>query len=108
MEIPLWARACFTQLAKNAVATRPLLYAGSSHEPKKIQSLILMNLGKALSLAGLASDPTVTPLSIRNTAGRRAYESGGIEAAANLLGLEDFNSVAREIGLRPHLPTRKK
>jgi hypothetical protein len=108
MEIPTWARSTFSSLLVNADPARPILYGGDSVDPGKIQSLILMNINKVLALAGLAHDPAVKPLSIRNTTARRAYGSGGIEAAAELLGMQDFNSVAREIGIKAHLPARKR
>ena len=88
MEIPTWARSTFSSLLVNADPARPILYGGDSVDPGKIQSLILMNINKVLA--------------------RRAYGSGGIEAAAELLGMQDFNSVAREIGIKAHLPARKR
>jgi integrase len=67
-----------------------------------------MVVRKALVRAGLGEDPTVTPLSVRNTAGRRVYDERGLEAAAAFLGHQDLMSVAREIGVREHRPTRQR
>jgi hypothetical protein len=89
-------------------ATQLLLYTGNSTVPNKIQSSILMTVNKVLEDAGLAGDPPVKPQSVRNGAARRAYNDGGIEAAAGLLGIRDLNGVAREIGVRPHLPQRQR
>jgi hypothetical protein len=108
MEIPRWAQTTFDALLENAHPTLPILYGGTQVNPVKIQSLILMNVRKALILAGLANDMTVKPLSIRNTAALRAHESGGLEAAAKLLGSQNFDSVAREIGIKEKLAVRKR
>jgi len=108
MQIARWAQSSFTELVSHAQPDELLLYGGTSEEPTKIQSLILMNVGKALATAGLAGDPTVTPLSIRNTAARRIHDSSGLEAASAFLGHKDFDSVAREIGIRPHLAKRSR
>jgi hypothetical protein len=108
LDVPSWCQPAMTQLAKSVDATRPLLYGGRKNGHSAIQSAILMNISNVLKDAGLGSDPSVKPLSIRNTAGRRACEAGGLEAAARLLGHDDFSSVAREIGLRPHAPVRER
>jgi len=94
-----------TKLKILAQATGPddlLLYDGSATTASKIQSSILMSVSNTLQRAGLSQDPSVRPLSIRNTAGRRAYDVGGLEAAASLLGHDDFTSVAKKIGIRSH------
>jgi hypothetical protein len=108
LEIPTWARTAFDQLLIGAENDRPLLYTGNSVDTHKVQSSILMTINKVIDDAGLAGDPTVKPQSIRNSSARRAYESEGIEAAAALLGISDFNSVAREIGIRAHLAPRSR
>lgn len=108
IEIPLWARPSFARLVPNTPFDAPILYTGASNDPTKVQSAILMSANKALAKAGLGDDPTVKPLSIRNTAARRAYETSGLEAAAQFLGHGDFTSVAREIGLRDHLLVRER
>ena len=106
LEVPAWCQVAISELATSIDATRPLLYGGSKTDPADIESAILMNISNVLKDAGLRGDPSVKPLSIRNTAGRRARELGGIEAAAKLLGHDDLMSVAREIGVRPHTPVR--
>ncbi len=108
LEIPRWAQLHFVQLLERTPHDALLLYTGKATDPAKIQSAILMSAGKALAKAGLAHDPTVQPLSIRNTAARRVYEAHGIEAAATFLGHDDFMSVAREIGIREHMPSRQR
>lgn len=100
LEIGDWASGKFETLSKATSPEDLLLYAGSATTPAKIQSSILMNVTSTLNYAGFGADPTVRPLSIRNTAGRRAYEEGGLEAAAALLGHDDYNAVAQKIGLR--------
>ncbi len=108
LTVSSWATSKFKTLAE---ATEPddfLLYAGSASTTNKIQSSILMSVTDTLQRAGLSQDPTVRPLSIRNTAGRRAHDEGGLEAAAVLLGHDDFNSVAKKIGLQRHAPVRKR
>lgn len=108
LEIPAWSRAAFAQLTQGAPFESLLLYGGTSSDEGKIQSSILMVAGKALAKAGLSGDPTVKPLSIRNTAARRVYEANGLEAAAAFLGHADLMSVAREIGIREHRPARMR
>lgn len=108
MEIPAWACSAFATLVAHSKPTELLLYNGNSNENLKIQSSILMGVKKVLTQAGLGDDPTAKPLSIRNTAARRVYESGGIEAAARFLGHDDWMSVAKEIGIRKHLTARKR
>jgi hypothetical protein len=67
-----------------------------------------MRLRKVLTVAGLGGDPTVKPLSIRNTFGRDHHDrTGDLLGTAALFGHEDLMSVAREIGLRPH-PLRQE
>ncbi len=108
LEVPTWARASLTRLADGAPSDSLLLYGGRSNDPGKVQSSILMVVRKALVRAGLGEDPTVTPLSVRNTAGRRVYDGHGLEAAAAFLGHQDLMSVAREIGVREHRPARRR
>ena len=108
LEIPAWAGTAFATLVAHTEPTELLLYSGNSNENPKIQSSILMGVKKVLTQAGLGDDPTVKPISIRNTAARRVYESGGIEAAARFLGHDDWMSVAKEIGIRKHLSARKR
>jgi integrase len=104
-----WCVAAVTKLLACPVAGRPLLYGGNSKDPAKVQSCLLMAVGAVLRDAGLAEDPTVKPLSIRNTFGRAIHDAGGgIEAAAAALGHDDLMTVAREIGLRPHKPARSR
>ena len=108
LPVPNWARPSISQLATGAPSDSLLLYGGRSTDPDKIQSSILMVVRKALVRAGLGDDPTITPLSIRNTAGRHVYDAHGLEAAAAFLGHDDLMSVAREIGVREHRPTRMR
>lgn len=109
LDIHSWCRPAFTAAVEHQAAGPRLLYQGNSATHATIQSAQLMAVGTVLADAGLAGDPTVKPLSIRNTAGRHAYETAGrsIEAAADLLGHDDLMFVAREIGIRPHRPTRR-
>lgn len=106
LQIGDWATGKFETLFQATGPNDLLLYAGSATKPEKIQSSILMNVANTLKYAGIGADPTVRPVSIRNTAGRRAYEKGGLEAAAALLGHDDFNSVAQKIGLQSRKPVR--
>lgn len=109
LEIPAWSRPAFkTDVAAAVTANRRLLYKGKSDEAAKIQSSVLMGVHSVLCDAGLGSDPTVRPLSIRNTFGRAVYDTAGIEAAAQALGHDDWMAVAREIGVRPHAPVRQR
>lgn len=108
LAINSWATSRLNILAD---ATEPgdlLFYDGSATTPNKIQSSILMNVSNTLWRAGLSQDPTVRPLSIRNTAGWRAYKKGGLEEAAKFLGHDNYTSVAKKIGLRAHAPARKR
>ena len=79
---------------------RPLLYDGRSEDPHKVQSTILMTVGKVLRLSGLAGDPSVAPRSVRlGAALERWHTTGSIESAAGLLGLTDLGKVQRQLGL---------
>lgn len=106
LQIGKWASGKFETLSEATSPEDLLLYAGSATKQERIQSSILMNVTSTLSYAGIGADPTVRPLSIRNTAGLRAYEEGGLEAAATLLGHDDYNSVAQKIGLQARKPVR--
>lgn len=108
LEVPPWARASLTRLCAETDPEAPLLYGGRSRDAGKIQSSILMVVRKVLIRAGLGNDESVTPLSIRNTSARRVYDAHGLEAAAHFLGHHDLMSVAREIGIREHLPARRR
>lgn len=109
LDLPAWCRPTYTRLLAGPTGDRPLAYGGRSDDQQKIQSCLLMDVGAALKDAGLAGDPTVKPLSIRNTYGRAVHDAGGgIEGAAAALGHDDLMSVAREIGIRPHKPARKR
>lgn len=100
-----WCRPAFTEQLGKVSAGASLLYGGHSESRAGIQSAILMHLSKAVFRdAGVDGDPTVKPISIRNTAARAVYEQSGIEAAAAFLGHDDLMFVMREIGCRPHLP----
>ncbi|WP_334145091.1 hypothetical protein [Rhabdothermincola sp.] len=107
-EIPRWARPGVTTLVTAAGAC-PVLYSGRSTDPAKVQSALVMTVGAVLRDAGLAGDHTVAPMSIRNTFGRAHYDTtGDLVATAEALGHDDLMTVAREIGIRPHPPTRKR
>lgn len=108
-ELALWSRPAFTSLLTGRTGDRPLLYGGHATDLGKIQSSLLMTVGAVLADAGLAGDPTVKPLSIRNSFGRAFYDLGrGIEATAAVLGHHDLMSVTREIGISPHKAARRR
>jgi hypothetical protein len=99
LTVPSW---CATKLGSVAAALpcgSPVAYFGHSSDPAKAQSAVLMNVRAALAAAGLGSDPTVKPLSIRNGAARAVYEQHGLEAAFKILGHKNKNLMASEIGL---------
>jgi hypothetical protein len=106
LDVPSWAVPRFKELMVNTGDDQLLLYGGSSNNQGKIQSSILMTVGKVLGAAGLSGDPTAKPQSIRNTAARKLFDHEGLEAAAHLLGHDDFTVVAEKIGLRPRRATR--
>lgn len=108
VQLAAWCRPAFTELAAIAGDERPVLHPCGSVRANKAQSNLLTIVGTVFQHAGLEGDDTVKPLSIRNTYGRAVYDAHGIEAAAAALGLSDLMSVAREIGVHPHKPVRKK
>ena len=103
LTIPGWAQDSIGSHAATARQGQPMLYDGKATDPQDRQSSVLTTIGNVLEDAGLKQDPTVSPLSIRNTAALVRYRAEGIEAAASFLGIDDLNSVLREIGVRPHL-----
>ena len=106
LTVPTWAAPRFKELMAKTGDDQLLLYGGSSTNPGKIQSSILMIVGKVLGAAGLSGDATVKPQSIRNTAARKLFENEGLEAAADLLGHDDYTAVAEKIGIRSRRVTR--
>ena len=104
VEIAAWARPALTRLVAGS-DHRPVLYSGQAEDPAKVQSALLMAVGHVLRDAGLAGDPAVQPMSIRNTFGRAHYDTtGDLVATAAALGHDDLMTVAREIGIREHRP----
>jgi len=105
IEIPEW---CQQKIGALATAKRhhPLLYGGDAPDPADRQSAVLMVIKKVFDDAGLSQDRTVTPMSLRNTAAARRRQTAGLEAAAAMLGITNFETVAREIGLHARLPCR--
>jgi hypothetical protein len=106
LDLPVWCRPRYTRQLAATFTDGPLLCNSKADVEHKIQSAILMNVTKVLASAGLGDDPTVQPLSIRNTAARAVRDEAGIEAAAQLIGIDDLMAVGREIGIRPH-PVRR-
>jgi hypothetical protein len=104
LTIPAWAAKTVGKVAAALPGDAPVAYLGEATDPAAAQSAVLMNVRNTLNIAGFATDTTVTPLSIRNGAARAAYERDGIQAAFAMLGHDDMNHMAREIGLRPQLP----
>lgn len=107
-QIATWARPSLTSLV-GAAGARPVLYSGQSTDQGKVQSAMLMVVRTVLRDAGVSGDPTVQPLSIRNTFGRAHYDaSKDLLATAAMLGHDDLMTVAREIGIRNHPPVSKR
>jgi hypothetical protein len=108
--IPDWCQPTIDELLASTPTTGVLVDpAASTDGPGQlhaVQRRIVAVVDDVFTHAGLASDPTVDPTSIRNTAGRAAYLAHGLEAALELLGDRDPNRLRREIGIRPHPPRR--
>lgn len=103
LQVARWATPLVTTALAEHNGKRPLLYHGASTDQVKQQSAILMNVNNLLKRAGLAADRSVQPLSIRNTAARERYDrDGNIEQVVAMLGADSYDTVLREIGLRPH------
>lgn len=86
----------------------PSICTGSRKHRAKVESAALMNVRTVLDVSGLRQDPTVEPASIRNTQGRHLWQTHSLEEAARRLGVNDFNSLRREIGAAPHKPIQKR
>lgn len=108
--LPGWARPLLQgrQETVDGDQARLLLYDGASSDDGRIQSAVLMQLGAALGDAGLTGDPSVAPLSLRNTTGRAIHETSGIEAAADALGAARLDPLRAELGLVAHQPPRRR
>jgi len=108
--LPAWVRPLIARRLQ-AAAGEPLgrlAYAGAAVWAHKQQSAVLMNLNTVLRNAGLGGDPTVKPLSVRNTAARAIYDRDGLEPAAAAVGAGSYDAVACEIGLKAHPPVRRR
>lgn len=66
----------------------------------KAQAAACNALRDVLNAAGLLAEPDVRPASLRNWAGRRAYDAGSpLEEVARLLGLRSLDAAAEDIAL---------
>lgn len=101
------ANAVSTLLRRHGAAGRPatshwLVNSRQGIGSQKLADAIGMVATALMREAGLKGDPTVAPMSIRNTAGRRIYAAGGLEAAALRMGLLNrFDDLRTQIGLQP-------
>ena len=80
-------------------AEDPLCVSPSTERLAAVKS-VAVQLGRAMSRAGLAGLPQVAPRSIRLTEGRRVLESDGIEAAALFLGSPSLDNTALALNYR--------
>ena len=111
--VPAWAKKAVTKTLLNAQdgarpCGAPVLYEGKSEDASKIQSSLIMIINKVLAAAGLGDDGTVTPKSIRNTAGRSAYDAEGFEAAVKACGVKvgNWDDFRFDIGTVERRPVR--
>lgn len=100
LQIPVWCQEVIGGSAK-VMPNSPLLYGGNAEDETDRQSAVLMVVKSVFDDAGLGQDKTVAPLSIRNTTAKRVNETAGLQAAAALLGIGNFQFVAYEIELSP-------
>ncbi|MGB3411182.1 MAG: hypothetical protein WBA45_08280 [Microthrixaceae bacterium] len=76
----------------------PLLYDGNDPGTNNAQASASGNLKRVLRIAGLGSDPTLTPTSIRNTYAQRLYENGErLENIAEAMGAKSLDRLLRTI-----------
>lgn len=102
-----WAATILQQrvarLYDAGVGGRQTLLAYGGHAPAggpKAQASVCNALRAVLDAAGLLAEPDVRPGSLRNWAGRTAYDTGTpIEGVARLLGLRTLDAAAEDIGL---------
>lgn len=105
--IPDWCAAAIGKRVDALPVDTTVAYYGSRTEPAKAEASVLMNVHSVLVMAGLGSDRTVTPLSIRNGAARLVYLQHGLEAAFEMLGHQNMSLMASEIGRSPQRPCRQ-
>jgi hypothetical protein len=100
LHLAAWAIPAVTRLTRQR-PTGPLLYRGTSTDPAKRESAVLMSVRKTLTRAGLGPDPTITPESVRNSGARLAYERAephaALQTAAKTLGITNLDRVAERI-----------
>jgi hypothetical protein len=108
-DLPAWGRRHVADQRSTIFDNSPLLYRGKKLEAEKRQSSVLANIHSVLTDAGLGTDPTVKPLSIRNTAARALYlQTNRIEDVARFVGTDRWDALKAEIGLCERAPVRAR
>lgn len=108
IQLAAWSRPALTQLLQQRPASGALLYTGTADDPEKRRSSMLMRLRKLVRYTGLDNDASVSPESLRHTGARQTYDAdpqGGLQAAANVLGLGDLDKVAHRLDLDRQEPS---
>lgn len=105
-EIPAWAldgvdEAVFDATSEDRLDTS-VGYTGKATRLDRVESAGLVMIGKVLERCGLAQDSSVLPSSITSTAGRAAWEQGGLDHAAQVLGLRSLDKTRNMIEIDPH------
>lgn len=100
-----WGRTCLRQhtlVSRLQPGADPLLAYGGAAPPggAKAQASVCNAIRDVLDAAGLGDETDVRPASVRNWAGRRAYDTGiGIEQVATMLGCRSLDAAAEDIAL---------
>jgi integrase/recombinase XerC len=100
-----WGRACLRQhtpASRPLQANDPLLAYGGAAPPggAKAQASVCNAIRDVLDAAGLGDETDVRPASVRNWAGRRAYDNGTpLEQIALMLGCRSLDTAAEDIAL---------